>query len=326
MQISFHGAAQTVTGSKHLITLNSGNKILLDCGLFQGHGSDTDSLNRDFGFNPKDIDYLILSHAHIDHSGLIPRFVSQGFKGQILATPATYDLCKIMLLDSAKIQESDIKYVNKKRKNANKALFEPLYTIEDALTALTFFKKVKYSVVHQLFDGVTVSFEDAGHIIGSASVHLNIKEDGKQTTYYCPCHTKYQKLLSDNLVVLAKNVFLDKIQLMVAMIVVTVMVVIAASAPFAYALVVEQVPQAIAGYLGSAAGNWIMLLLVLNVGLSLVTLQLGASFYGYGVALDAVSREYVQALFALPAMQEWRAAGAAETESVPGTEKFRQPV
>lgn len=180
MQISFHGAAQTVTGSKHLITLNSGNKILLDCGLFQGHGSDTDSLNRDFGFNPKDIDYLILSHAHIDHSGLIPRFVSQGFKGQILATPATYDLCKIMLLDSAKIQESDIKYVNKKRKNANKALFEPLYTIEDALTALTFFKKVKYSVVHQLFDGVTVSFEDAGHIIGSASVHLNIKEDGKQ--------------------------------------------------------------------------------------------------------------------------------------------------
>ena len=180
MQISFHGAAQTVTGSKHLITLNSGNKILLDCGLFQGHGSDTDSLNRDFGFNPKDIDYLILSHAHIDHSGLIPRFVSQGFKGQILATLATYDLCKIMLLDSAKIQESDIKYVNKKRKNANKALFEPLYTIEDALTALTFFKKVKYSVVHQLFDGVTVSFEDAGHIIGSASVHLNIKEDGKQ--------------------------------------------------------------------------------------------------------------------------------------------------
>ena len=180
MQISFHGAAQTVTGSKHLITLNSGNKILLDCGLFQGHGSDTDSLNRDFGFNPKDIDYLILSHAHIDHSGLIPRFVSQGFKGQILATPATYDLCKIMLLDSAKIQESDIKYVNKKRKNANKALFEPLYTIEDALTALTFFKKVKYSVVHQLFDGVTVSFEDAGHIIGSASVNLNIKEDGKQ--------------------------------------------------------------------------------------------------------------------------------------------------
>jgi metallo-beta-lactamase family protein len=181
MQISFHGAAQTVTGSKHLITLDSGNKILLDCGLFQGHGSETDNLNRDFGFDPKEIDYLVLSHAHIDHSGLIPRFVSQGFKGQILATPATYDLCKIMLLDSAKIQESDIKYVNKKRKNANKALFEPLYTIEDALTALTFFKKVKYGEVHQLFDGVTVSFEDAGHIIGSASVHLNIKENNKQT-------------------------------------------------------------------------------------------------------------------------------------------------
>jgi metallo-beta-lactamase family protein len=181
MQISFHGAAQTVTGSKHLITLNNGNKILLDCGLFQGHGSDTDTLNRDFGFDPKEIDYLILSHAHIDHSGLIPRFVSQGFKGQILATPATYDLCKILLLDSAKIQEYDIKYANKKRKKANKPFFEPLYTTQDALLALTFFKKVKYGVVHQLFDGVTVSFEDAGHIIGSASVHLNIKENDKQT-------------------------------------------------------------------------------------------------------------------------------------------------
>ena len=181
MQISFHGAAQTVTGSKHLITLNSGQKILLDCGLFQGHGSETDSLNRDFGFDPREIDYLLLSHAHIDHAGLIPRFVSQGFKGQILSTPATYDLCKIMLLDSAKIQESDIKYANKKRLKANKPLFEPLYNTQEALTALTFFKKVRYGVVHQLFDGVTVSFEDAGHIIGSSSVHLNIKEDGKQT-------------------------------------------------------------------------------------------------------------------------------------------------
>jgi metallo-beta-lactamase family protein len=181
MQITFHGAAQTVTGSKHLITLNGGQKILLDCGLFQGHGSETDTLNRDFGFDPRNIDYLLLSHAHIDHSGLIPRFVSQGFKGQILSTPATYDLCKIMLLDSAKIQEYDIKYTNKKRKKTNKPPFEPLYTTQDALTALTFFKKVRYGVVQQLFDGVTVSFEDAGHIIGSASVHLNIKEDGEQT-------------------------------------------------------------------------------------------------------------------------------------------------
>ncbi|MBK0381975.1 MBL fold metallo-hydrolase [Pedobacter sp. SD-b] len=180
MKITFHGAAQTVTGSKHLIETDNGKKILLDCGLFQGQGSNTDAMNKDFGFDPKTIDYLVLSHAHIDHSGLIPRLVAQGFKGDIICTPATRALCKILLLDSAKIQENDIRYINKKRAKLGKPLFEPLYKTEDALTALTYFKKVKYGVVYQLFDGITVSFEDAGHIIGSASVHLNIKEDGKE--------------------------------------------------------------------------------------------------------------------------------------------------
>ncbi|WP_017257988.1 MBL fold metallo-hydrolase RNA specificity domain-containing protein [Pedobacter arcticus] len=181
MKITFHGAAQTVTGSKHLVTLNNGTQILLDCGLFQGHGSDTDEMNRDFGFDPRAVDYLILSHAHIDHSGLIPRLVAQGFKGDIICTPATYALCKILLQDSAKIQENDIRYANKRRSKHGQKLFEPLYTMKDALVALTHFKKVKYSTVYQIRDGVRVSFEDAGHIIGSASVHLDIKEDEKLT-------------------------------------------------------------------------------------------------------------------------------------------------
>jgi metallo-beta-lactamase family protein len=179
MKITFHGAAQTVTGSKHLLELNSGTRILLDCGMFQGHGSDTDAMNKDFGFDPKTVDFLILSHAHIDHSGLIPRLVKEGFKGDIISTPATYDLCKILLQDSAKIQEYDIKYANKKRAKAGKPLFEPLYIIKDALTALSYFKKVKYGIVYQIEDGVTLSFEDAGHIIGSASVHINVNEGGE---------------------------------------------------------------------------------------------------------------------------------------------------
>src|SRR3954454_4403752 len=107
MQITFHGAAQTVTGSKHLLSLINGTKILLDCGLFQGQGKESDVLNKHFGFNPAEIDYVILSHAHIDHSGLLPLLVKQGFKGKIICTPATRDLCKVLLLDSAHIQESD---------------------------------------------------------------------------------------------------------------------------------------------------------------------------------------------------------------------------
>lgn len=179
MKITFHGAAQTVTGSKHLIQLNNGTKILLDCGLFQGHGSNTDQMNRHFGFDPETIDFLVLSHAHIDHSGLIPRLVAEGFKGDIIATPATYALCKILLQDSAKIQENDVWYANKRRQRENLDLFEPLYTMEDALTALSFFKRVKYATPYQITEGVKLMFEDAGHIIGSASVHLDIEEDGE---------------------------------------------------------------------------------------------------------------------------------------------------
>ena len=115
MKISFHGAARTVTGSKHLITLDNGKKILLDCGLFQGHGADTDPMNRHFGFDPMSVDYLVLSHAHIDHSGNIPALVKQGFKGPIYCTAATRDLAAIMFFDTAHIQKNDIAYLNERR-------------------------------------------------------------------------------------------------------------------------------------------------------------------------------------------------------------------
>ncbi len=123
MKIAFHGAARTVTGSKHLITLKSGKRILLDCGMFQGMGSDTDSLNRDFGFNSFEVDVMILSHAHIDHSGLIPKLVKDGFSGSIFCTPPTKDLAAVLLEDSGEIQQSDLKYSNKKRRSQGEPLF-----------------------------------------------------------------------------------------------------------------------------------------------------------------------------------------------------------
>src|SRR6187549_3317645 len=115
MKLAFHGAARTVTGSKHLLTLSNGKKYLLDCGMFQGMGKETDALNRDFGFDPAAVDYLILSHAHIDHCGLIPKLVKDGYNGKVYATPATKDLASILMEDSAGIQEADVKFENKKR-------------------------------------------------------------------------------------------------------------------------------------------------------------------------------------------------------------------
>lgn len=179
MNITFHGAAQTVTGSKHLITLNSGIKILLDCGMFQGVGSQTDELNRQFGFDPGSIDYLILSHAHIDHSGLIPMLVKQGFKGTIYSTHATHDLCQIMLADSARIQMQDIKYINKRRTRQGRIHLKPLYTEDDAILALTLFKTLHYNRWVKVGTDFEFMFTNAGHILGAAAVNLKIREDGK---------------------------------------------------------------------------------------------------------------------------------------------------
>lgn len=181
MKIAFHGAARNVTGSKHLITLKDQTRILLDCGLFQGHGADTAEWNSHFGFDPTLVNYVLLSHAHIDHCGLIPRLVAEGFEGEIWCTPPTFDLVKILLLDSAKIQEQDAFYVNKKRTKQGKAPIEPLYTEDDVLAALRQFKLLSYDRPHQLNPEVSLHFTDAGHILGSASVHLAIQEEGKTT-------------------------------------------------------------------------------------------------------------------------------------------------
>ena len=182
MKIAFHGAARTVTGSKHLITLKSGKKVLLDCGMFQGMGRETDALNRHFGFDPMEVDVLVLSHAHIDHSGLIPKLVKEGFTGKIFCTPATVDLTNILLLDSAGIQEEDVRFVNKHRKAQGRPYIQPLYTTADAINAMKQFEPVEYGTWAEVMEGVECMFTDVGHIIGSAAVNLRITEGGKRTT------------------------------------------------------------------------------------------------------------------------------------------------
>ena len=181
MKIGFHGAARTVTGSKHLLILNNGKKYLLDCGMYQGMGSETDTLNREFGFNPEEVDYMILSHAHIDHCGLIPKLVKDGYRGKVFATPATKDLAAILLADSAGIQENDLKYVNKTRAAQGKSYLSPLYTMEDVDVALQRFETVDYGSWFKIDENVQFMYLDAGHIIGSTTVHLKITENGKET-------------------------------------------------------------------------------------------------------------------------------------------------
>ncbi len=181
MKIAFHGAAQTVTGSKHLLTLKNGKRILLDCGMYQGLGKNTDAFNRDFGFEAKEVDVVILSHAHIDHSGLIPRLFKEGFQGKIFCTPATETLAAILLEDSAEIQEDDAKYTNKRRATQGLPYVQPLYTKEDVRKSLGAFAKVEYGQWFYVVENVQAMFTDAGHIIGSACVHLKIQENGKET-------------------------------------------------------------------------------------------------------------------------------------------------
>ncbi len=183
MRIQFKGAAQTVTGSKHILTTRNGKSVLLDCGLFQGREALNTHHNKDLGFNPEDIDYCILSHAHIDHSGAIPYLVKRGFKGNVYCTEATRDLCEIMLVDSAHIQESDAEYRNKRRR-ADKEAIVPLYTIEDARKAIDRFKTVSYSEWIKIDDEIELCFTVIGHILGAGAINLKIKEDG-QTHKIC---------------------------------------------------------------------------------------------------------------------------------------------
>lgn len=176
MKVSFFGAAQTVTGSKHLLTFESGEKVLLDCGMFQGLGKEGVLLNQEWGFNPAEVDYLVLSHAHIDHSGLIPKLVADGFSGKIYCTPATYDLCEVMLADSAHIQESDAYFHNKKRAELGREPYVPLYTAHDVAKALDLFELLDYGQELKVSDFFKLSFYNNGHILGSGTVVVNFFE------------------------------------------------------------------------------------------------------------------------------------------------------
>jgi metallo-beta-lactamase family protein len=180
MKIKFCGADQSVTGSQHLISVN-GKKILLDCGLMQGKRKEAFEVNRNLPFDPKSVDAMILSHAHLDHSGNIPHLVKSGFKGHIYTTAATVDLCQLMLRDSAFLQEKDVKFVNKKRARQKKNLFEPLYDIDDVEKAMLNFIGVQYDKKFEIYPGISVIFIDAGHILGSAGIVLEVNEKGKTT-------------------------------------------------------------------------------------------------------------------------------------------------
>lgn len=175
MKITFHGAAGTTTGSQHLIEIN-GQRILLDCGLYQGHREEAYDINKNFPFIPGDLTAVILSHAHIDHSGNLPNLTRQGYRGNIYATPATRDLCQIMLADSAKIQTSDIEYANKKRGRQGLPLYTPLYTPIDAEKCLRQFVTFDYHRPMIVAEGVNLTFIDAGHILGAAQIILDLHD------------------------------------------------------------------------------------------------------------------------------------------------------
>lgn len=172
MKITFHGAAQTVTGSQHLIEIN-GYRILLDCGLYQGRRKLAFQRNRNLPFDPKTLDAVVLSHAHIDHSGNIPSLTKAGYEGPIYATHATRDLCATMLADSGYIQEKDAEWVNKKRKEGEEEV-EPLYTQQDAIDSIQNFVSIAYARPTQILENVTLTLHDAGHMLGSASIVLDM--------------------------------------------------------------------------------------------------------------------------------------------------------
>ncbi len=174
MKVKFCGAARTITGSCHLIMLDDGTKILMDCGLYQGNDPDFDDFNQDWSFNAEEIDAVILSHSHIDHAGRIPKLVKDGYKGDIVCTSATRDLCAIMLLDSAFIQEKDNAWINKKRARKDLKPVDPLYTVANAQKSLEQFVGIGYKRWFRVAKNVEVLFKDAGHILGSSSVTLRV--------------------------------------------------------------------------------------------------------------------------------------------------------
>ncbi len=178
MKITFHGGARTVTGSQHLLTL-SRKMILLECGLFQGRREETYEKNQHFQYDPASLNAVLLSHAHIDHSGNLPNLVHKGFRGPVYSTSATIDLCNIMLRDSAYIQEKDAEFVTKIHRRKNKPPVSPLYTIEDAEQSCKHLVGIQYDKRIEVAPGVTVTYRDAGHILGSAGLALEIRDKGR---------------------------------------------------------------------------------------------------------------------------------------------------
>lgn len=183
MRIYFHGAAHTVTGSQHLLEIN-GRRLLLDCGLYQGKRADTYARNLNFAYNPRSVDAMILSHAHIDHCGNLPNLVQDGYDGPVYATHATADLAKVMMADSGRIQESDVEFLNRKRRERGEEPVEPLYTEADAVRAGESFKGVHYDEPFEPIPGVTARLVEAGHILGSAAVSLEIEERGRTIRFW----------------------------------------------------------------------------------------------------------------------------------------------
>ncbi len=183
MRLNFHGAAHTVTGSQHLLEVN-GHRLLLDCGLYQGRRAETYTRNLNFAYDPRSVDAVILSHAHIDHCGNLPNLVRNGYEGPIYAVPATVDLATIMMADSGRIQESDAAFVNKKRLQRGEEPIEPLYTEADARNAAAMLRGVDYRKAFEPVPGVIVRFIEAGHILGSAAISLEIEEKGRKIRFW----------------------------------------------------------------------------------------------------------------------------------------------
>jgi metallo-beta-lactamase family protein len=183
MRLNFHGAAQTVTGSQHLLEIN-GHRLLLDCGLYQGRREETYQRNLNFAYDPRKVDAVLLSHAHIDHAGNLPNLVQDGYEGPIYATRATVDLATVMLADSGRIQESDAEFVNKKRLARDQEAIEPLYTEADAARAAQLFHAFDYDQPFVPVPGVVARFIEAGHILGSAAISLEIEENGRKFHFW----------------------------------------------------------------------------------------------------------------------------------------------
>ncbi len=180
MNITFLGAAETVTGSCYLVETKE-TKFLVDCGMFQGSKNEAILNAEPFSFNPGELDFMLLSHAHIDHSGRIPKLYMDGFKGGIYATKATVELCRIMLPDSGHIQETENEWTNRKRQRAGKSSVKPIYTVKEATDCLELFRSVQYGEVLKISDDIRVRFSDAGHILGSAIIEIWISENGKDS-------------------------------------------------------------------------------------------------------------------------------------------------